>query len=130
MKVTVVLSVDPVGLISPIRMLNGMLILPSNNGKLLIYAPRISGRNDRLKTVGRAVVRVAEMLGTDIEISQRRNVLSVWVYYKTDGKEKTPVYFDWGKNWSEDAVFQAITSKLYGLSFSSEHAVLQVIRRR
>lgn len=84
----------------------------------------------RHKTVGRAVVRIAEMLGADIELSQRRNVLSVWVYYKNGGKEEIPLYCDWGKNWNEDDVYYAIRNVVYALSFHPEPAVLQPVRRR
>lgn len=105
-------------------------MLPSDSGKFLICIPRFSRRNERFGTVGRAVVRVAELLGADIEVSQRKNVLSAWVYYKNGGKEEIPVYFDWGKDWDEDDVFHSIRSKLHGLSHLPEHAILQVVRRR
>jgi hypothetical protein len=39
-------------------------------------------------------VKIAEMLGADIEISQRTDVLSVWFYYKNDEKDKVPLYSD------------------------------------
>jgi len=89
----------------------------SDNGKFLVYASPFSARNERLKTVGKAVVRIAERLGADVEITQRRDVLSIFVYYKNGGKEKIPVYCDWGKNWNEDDVYHAIKSVVYLFPF-------------
>jgi len=100
----------------------------SHNGKFMVYASPFSKRNERLKTVGRAVVRIAERLGADVEIAQKRDVLSIFVYYKNGGKEKIPVYCDWGKNWKEDDVYHAIKSVVYALSFNPEYSVLQKIR--
>ncbi len=85
--------------------------------RFLICIPRASDKRarQRFKTVGRAVIRMAELLGADIEISQRRNLLSVWVYYKNEGKEWSPIYYDWGKDWSENEVLSSIRSELYRL---------------
>jgi hypothetical protein len=108
----------------------GEIVMPDYDGKFLVYFPRLSGRNERLKTVVRAVSRLSETLGTDIELSQRRDVLSVWVYFKNSRKEKIRLYSDWGKNWSEDDVFHTIENKLYGLFLHHEHAVSPVIIER
>ena len=102
----------------------------SDNGKFVVYASAFPRRNERLRTVGRAVVRIAEKLGADVEISQKGNVLSVFVYYKNGGKEKIPVYCDWGKKWSEDEVYRSIWSLVYALSFHPEYSVLQTMRGR
>jgi hypothetical protein len=95
----------------------------------MVYYPRFSRRNDRLRIIAHAVNRIADSLEANMEISPRKDVLSVWVYLKGSGNEKVPVYSDWGKDWNENDVFQAIKNKLYGLSYRPEHAVLQVIRR-
>jgi len=83
---------------------------------------------ERFRTVGRAVVRIALILGADIDVSQKRNLLSVWVYYKNCGQEWSPVYFDWGKNWSEDDVFGSIRSEVYRLSNHQENIIVQSAR--
>ena len=101
-----------------------------SSGKFLIYTSRFSRRRERLKTVGRAVVRVAERLGADIEVYQRNDALSVFVYYKNGGKEEIPVYCDWDKNWNEEEVYHAIRNVIYTLSFHPEYTVLQTIRKR
>lgn len=103
-----------------------MIILASNGGSFLICVPRVSGLRprERFRTVGRAAVRIAEMLGADIEVSQRRNLLSVWVYYKNEEREWSPVYFDWGKSWGENEVFNAIRSELYRLRLPHNSLVL------
>ena len=95
----------------------------SNRPKFSIHVPSFSMRDRRFRPVGRAVVRLAELLDADIEISQRRNVTSIWVYYQNCGKKEIPMYCDWGKDWSEDDVCNLIRNKLYGLSFISEHAI-------
>ena len=74
-----------------------------------------------------AVLRIADELGKDIEVSNKKNVLSVWVYYKERGERESPLYSDWEKNWNEDEVFRELKSVMYGLSHRiSEDAVLQI----
>jgi len=79
---------------------------------------------ERFRIVGRAVVRIAEMFGADIEVSQKRNLLSVWVYYKNGEEEWSPIYFDWGKHWNEDEVFGAIRSEVHR-STKQDNIILQ-----
>jgi len=102
----------------------------SNSGRFLIHVPQVSGVRvrERFRTVGRAVVRIALILGADIDVSQKRNLLSVWVYYRNCGKEWSQVYFDWGKDWSEDDVFGSIRSEVYDLSDYQENIVVQSAR--
>lgn len=104
-------------------MSSGVRVTLSNSDKLLIHVPQFSRQDPRLRTVVSAVTRVAEMLGADIEIRRRRDVLSVWVYYAKSGKERVPVYFDWGKNWSDNDVFHAIRGTIHGLSLHAEHTL-------
>lgn len=96
----------------------------SCDSSFLICFPRVSRQRERLRVVGRAVVRMAEMLGADIEVNQKTHLFSVWVYYKTDREEWSPVYFDWGKNWSESEVFASIRSEVYR-STRQENVILQ-----
>jgi len=107
-----------------------VIVIVSNSGKFLIHVPLISGvrARERFRTVGQAAVRIAELLGADIEVSQRRNLLSVWVYYKNGGKEWSPVYFDWGKDWGEKDVFKSIRSEVGRLFAHHESFVLQSAR--
>jgi len=101
-----------------------------SSGKFLIYTSRFSRQGERLKTVGRAVIKVAERLRADIEVSQRRDVLSIFVYYKNESKNAVPIYCDWGKSWSEEDVYHAIRSMIYTLSFHPDYTILQTIRKR
>lgn len=111
-------------------MLSGVIIMLSLSSKFLVCVPRFSRQNERFRAVGRAVVRVAEMLEADVEVSQRKDVLSIWVYYKNSENMEIPVYSDWEKDWDENHVFHAIRNKLYGMSFDSNHPVLQVVGTR
>ena len=104
--------------------------MPSRNGKFILYASAFSEQNERLTTVGQAVARIAENLGAEIEIVQRMNVLSIFVYYKKGGREEVPVYCDWGKNLSVDDVYYSVWSVVYALSFHPEYTFLQTIRKR
>jgi len=79
---------------------------------------------ERFRTIGRAVVRIAEMMDADIEVSQKMNLLSFWVYYKNGGEKWSSVYFDWGKDWCEDEVFGSIRSEVRHSS-KQEHIILQ-----
>ena len=100
--------------------------MSSSKGKFLICIPRLSGGKGRFRVVARAVVRIAEMLEKDVEVSNRRNVMSVWVYYKDKGRKESLLYSDWGKDWSEDEVFRTLRSMAYTLSyFAEENAILQ-----
>ncbi len=108
-------------------MLSGGRITLSNGNKFLIHVPRFSRQDPRLRTVVSAVTRVAEMLGADIEIYRRRDVLSVWVYYTKSGEERVPVYFDWGKTWSDNDVFHAIRGTIHGLSLHTEQTLCEPI---
>lgn len=109
-----------------------VIIIASNSGRFLICVPRVLNMHvsERLGTVGRAVVRIAELLGADIEVSQRRNLLSVWVYYRECRNNWSSVYFDWGKDWSEREVFSSIRSEVYRLSPHHSSFVSQSARIR
>lgn len=101
--------------------------MASNGGSFRILVPRFSSvrTRERFKTVGKAVVRFADLLGADITVSQKRNLLSVWVYYSNSGEKWIPAYCDWGKDGDEDSVFRWIRSELYHLSRRYEGFVLQ-----
>jgi hypothetical protein len=73
-----------------------------------------------------AVSRLAKGLGLVVNVAQRKDVLSVWVYYTNNGQEDVLLYSDWGKDWNEKEVFQAISNMIHGLSFLPEHAVFPI----
>lgn len=76
------------------------------------------------------MVRIAETVGAEIEVSQKKHLLSVWVYYTRSGKEWSTVYFDYGKNWREDEVFSSIRGEVFRLSPHQESIILQTERVR
>jgi hypothetical protein len=106
-------------------------MLPTENGRFLIYASGFQNRNERLKVVGSAVARVAENLHFDIEVLSKRRSLSIYVYYKNgmDGEE-IPVYCDWGKDWKEEDVYHAVKSVMFTLSFHPRYSILQAMRKQ
>lgn len=83
-----------------------------------------------MDVVGRAVSRVAERLGLEIEISKTSRVPSPYVFYLKRDMEDVPVYCDFGKDWDEDRVYNSIWSVVYALSFLPEFSILQSVRRR
>ncbi len=98
-----------------------------NNGKFMIYASdRPSG--ERLRIVGSAVAKIASSLNLETELSPKRKLLSIYVYYRSDAGDEVPVYCDWGKTWKEEDVYQAIKSMLFVLSFHPSHSSLRTIR--
>lgn len=101
--------------------------MASRIGRFVVRIPPSPRRMDRIRTVGRATVRIAEMLGADIEVQQRHNASVVWVYYDNGNKEEL-LYHDWSRDWSEEYIFNYIRRLLYGQSFLPEHAELQVVR--
>jgi hypothetical protein len=99
-----------------------------NNGRFMIYASQAPNL-ERLKIVGSAVVKVADSLKLDTEISPRKKLLSIYVYYKGDANEEIPVYCDWGKNWKEEDICRAIRNMMFVLSFHPRHSNLRNIRK-
>lgn len=98
-----------------------------NNGKLMIYAsdkPHV----ERLRIVGSAVAKVADSLQLETELSPKMELLSIYVYYKSDSGDEIPVYCDWGKSWKEQDVYRAIRNMIFVLSFHPRHSKLRMIR--
>jgi hypothetical protein len=100
-----------------------------NNGKFMIYASNRPSP-ERLKIVGSAVTKIASYLQLTTELSPRRKLLSIYVYYKSNAGDEIPVYCDWGKDWKEEDVYHAITSMMFVLSFHPSHSSLRTIRRK
>ena len=99
-----------------------------NNGKLMIYASDTS-RHERLRIVGSAVAKVASSLKLETELSPRKKLLSIYVYYKGDAGDEIPVYCDWGKSWKAEDVHRAIRNMMFVLSFHPRHSNLRTIRK-
>lgn len=99
-----------------------------NSGKFMIYASNKPSPK-RLKIVGSAVAKVADSLKLKTEVSPKRKLLSIYVYYKGDAGDEVPVYCDWGKNWKEKDVYRAIRNMMFVLSFHPHHSSLRSIRR-
>ena len=99
-----------------------------NNGKITIYASQAPSR-ERLRIVGSAVARIADSLNFETELSPKRKLLSIYVYYKSDAGDEIPLYCDWGKEWKEEDVYRAIRNMMFVLSFHPRHSSLRTIRR-
>lgn len=99
-----------------------------NNGKFMIYASNMP-RPERLRIVGSAVAKVASSLKLETEISPKKKLLSIYVYYKSDSGDEIPVYCDWGKSWEEEDVYRAIRNMMFVLSFHPRHSRLRTIRK-
>jgi hypothetical protein len=101
----------------------------TDSGKFLIYTSQFSNQNNRLRVVGLAVAKVAKTLSLGVEVTSTKKILSVYVYYRNGNGEEIPVYCDWGKNWSEEDVYNAIRNMMFVLSFHPEHSSLQGIQK-
>ncbi len=99
-----------------------------NNGRFMIYASNTQSLN-RLRIVESAVAKVANSLNLETELSPRRKLLSIYVYYKSETGDEIPVYCDWGKSWKEEEVCRAIRNMMFVLSFHPCHSSLQTIRK-
>jgi len=94
----------------------------------MIYASNTSSPK-RVRIVGSAVTKVADSLNLKTELSPRRKLLSIYVYYKSEAGDEIPVYCDWGKSWKEEDVYRAIRNMMFVLSFHPRHSSLQTIRK-
>ena len=94
----------------------------------MVYASNMPSP-ERLKIVGSAVTKVANSLKLETELSPRKKLLSIYVYYKSDAGDEIPVYCDWGKTWKEDEVYHAIRNMMFVLSFHPRHSNLRTIRK-
>lgn len=98
-----------------------------NVGKFLIYSSRAQN-SERLKIVGSAVSKVANSLNLKTEALPRRELLSIYVYYKDGAGDEIPIYCDWGKYWKEREVSRAIRNMMFVLSFHPRHSALRALR--
>lgn len=98
-----------------------------SGGKFLIYASN-SPLPERLRIIGSAVAKVANSLSLETELSPRRKLLSIHVYYRSETGDEIPVYSDWGKAWKEEEIYRAIRNMMFVLSFHPHHSNLKTIR--
>jgi hypothetical protein len=99
-----------------------------NSGRFMIYASNTPSPK-RLRIVGSAVAKIANSLKLETELSPRRKLLSIYVYYKTEAGDEIPVYCDWGKSWKEEDIYRAIRNMMFVLSFHPCHSSLQTLRK-
>ena len=85
---------------------------------------------NRLRVVSKAVSKVANSLKLKTEFSLRRELLSIYVYYRSEAGDEIPIYSDWGKSSNEEDVHRAIRSMMFVLSFHPNHPNLRTIRKR
>ena len=97
------------------------------NGKLKIYSSN-APRPDRLRIVDSAVSKVAGSLNFGLEHSNRKDLLSIYVYYEGASGDEIPLYCDWGKQLAEDEVSHSIRSMMFVLSFHPQHSNLRRFR--
>jgi hypothetical protein len=97
------------------------------NGKLKIYSSNAPSL-DRLRIVDSAVSRVAGSLNFGLEHSNRKDLLSIYVYYEGASGDEIPLYCDWGKQFGADEVSRSIRSMMFVLSFHPKHSNLRGIR--
>jgi hypothetical protein len=99
-----------------------------SNGKFMIYASNTPS-TERLRVIGSAVTKVADSLNLETELSKKRKLLSIYVYYRSDAGDEIPVYCDWGKSWKEEDVYKAIRNMMFVLSFHPSHSSLRTMRK-
>jgi hypothetical protein len=99
-----------------------------SNGKFTIYASS-TPKTERLRVIGSAVTKVANSLHLETELSKKRKLLSIYVYYRGSEGDEIPVYCDWGKSWSENDVYRAIRNMMFVLSFHPHHSSLRMLRK-
>ncbi len=100
-----------------------------SSGKFMIYSSN-APRAERLRVIGSAVTKMANALNIGTEVSPKKKLLSIYVYYKTSAGDEIPVYSDWGKSWKEDDVYRAIRNMMFVLSFHPNHSSLRNIRKQ
>jgi len=79
--------------------------------EFLILSSHLPNQRGREKIIMQAVVEAAENWGITRIVKRRCNVLSIGVYI-IDGKRKKLLYNDWGKDWSQNEIYESIVSSL------------------
>ena len=100
------------------------------NGKLLIYTPQTTDRQERLKAIKSAASKIAEPLKLQIQIIPITKTFPTYVYYKKeDDPERIPIYCDSQKTLREKEIYQSMRSIIFTLSFHPKHSALLTARK-
>ena len=100
----------------------------STRGKILVYAPDNNGFIG-IKSVENAANKIARRLKLGLEIIQRADLKSVWVYFESCDGQLIPVYFNYWPDCSEEEVYMKIRNMMFVLSFHPRFNGLKSIRR-
>lgn len=101
----------------------------SSNGKILIYAPNSSNGFDEVRNVENAAGKIAKRLKLGLEVIQRADLNSVWVYFESRDGQLIPVYFNYWSNRSEEEIYMKIRNMMFVLSFHPRFDSLRSIRQ-
>lgn len=100
------------------------------NGKLLIYTPQTTERQERLKAIKSAASKIAGPLKLQVQIIPITKTFPTYVYYKKeDDPEKIPLYCDSQKTLREKEIYQSMSSIIFTLSFHPKHSALLTARK-
>ncbi|MFQ6063935.1 MAG: hypothetical protein ACE5L6_00490 [Candidatus Bathyarchaeia archaeon] len=101
------------------------------NGKLLIYTPQATDRQERLEAIKSAASKIAEALKLQIQIIHTTKAFPTYVYYaREDDPEKIPIYCDSQKALREKDICESMKSLLFTLSFHPKHSALLTARKQ
>ena len=102
----------------------------SSNGKILIYAPNSSDVGfSGVKNVKSAATKIAKRLKLGVEVIQREDLTSIWVYFENRDGQLVPVYFNYWPDCPEEEVYLKIRNMMFVLSFHPRFRSLKSIRR-
>ncbi len=101
----------------------------SSNGKILIYAPNGNGSFGGVRNVRSAAEKIARRLKLGVEVIQREDLSSVWVYFENYDGQLVPIYFNYWLNCPADEVYMKIRNMMFVLSFHPKFRGLRSIRR-
>jgi hypothetical protein len=100
------------------------------NGKLLIYTPQTTDRQERLEAIKSAASKIAQPLKLQIQIIHITKTFPTYVYYKReDDPEEIPIYCDSQKTLREKEIYQSMKCVVFTLSFHPKHSALLTARK-
>jgi hypothetical protein len=100
------------------------------HGKLLIYTPQTTNREERLKAIKSAASKIAHPLKLQVQIIQITKTFPTYVYYKKDGDpEEIPIYCDSQRALREREIYESMKSVIFTLSFHPKHSALLTARK-
>lgn len=104
--------------------------LEFSGGKLLVYASGSKLNEERLKSVSRAVERVAKLLNLSFEIiTFEEKFAPIYVYYRCGDAESVPIYRDKDTRADIDEICNNLRNILFVLSFHPKYTSLRQIRK-